>query len=61
MVTGREKTDMHPEMTEAADEAGVELLTLHTKEEIGDWMRRWYRKAGYKRLCLLLMNLKTII
>lgn len=44
-------------MDEAAEEAGEELqkhLSEWSAEDICTWVRKWYGKAGYKRLGRLL-------
>lgn len=44
-----------------AKEAGDELLVMCEEgsiPELADWWRRWYMKAGHKRLARLLMRIK---
>lgn len=48
-------------MDEAASQAGEELLKLGeeaTVSQVADWWRRWYLKAGHKRLARILMAVK---
>jgi len=48
-------------MDEAAAQAGKELMQLGmeaTVAQIADWWRRWYMKAGHKRLARILMGVK---
>jgi len=51
-----------PEQMDAyAAQAGDELLVMAeagTVAEVADWWRRWYMKAGHKRLARLLMRIK---
>jgi hypothetical protein len=51
-----------PEQMDAyAVEASHELLVMSesgTIAELADWWRRWYLKAGHKRLARLLMRIK---
>ena len=49
------------QMDTNAQEARKELLIIcesGTVPEVADWWRRWYWKAGYKRLARLLMAVK---
>ena len=51
-----------PEQMDAnAHEASKELLVMCESgsiPELADWWRRWYLKAGHKRLARLLMAVK---
>ena len=49
------------QMDTNAQEASKELLIMcesGTVLEVADWWRRWYMKAGHKRLARLLMAVK---
>lgn len=60
-MTEQEKATM-AQMDEAADEARQELmdgviLSGGKARDVAGWMKKWYAKAGYKRLCRILMEL----
>ena len=46
-------------MDKAAVEANLELVDLDTDSLLvaARWLRKWYLKAGYKRLCRQLLEL----
>jgi len=43
-------------MQAAADEAAKEFQATWTAKEVAVWMKKWYMKAGYKRLCKILLR-----
>jgi hypothetical protein len=50
---------VNPAMDAAAKEADLELDKIYDEGIAGDvavWIKRWYLKAGYKRLCRLLIR-----
>lgn len=51
----KEKSEIAIEMDAAAKAAAEELKKVKTAEEVAAWMKRWYMKAGYKRLSRELM------
>lgn len=52
----KEKSELSVQMDEAAIAAAEELKKIKTAEEVAAWMKRWYMKAGYKRLSRELMK-----
>jgi len=52
MMEKKSKEEIMREMDAAADEAAVELTGLDQTavKLVASWMKRWYMKAGYKRL-----------
>ena len=52
----KEKSDLSKQMDDAAKEAASELANVKTAKEVAAWMKKWYMKAGYKRLSRELMN-----
>lgn len=56
-MTDEEKTKMQQAMDSAAVSAAKELSPCKTVAEVADWWRRWYLKAGHKRLARLLMEI----
>lgn len=49
------------QMDAFAEEAGKELMVMSESgdiHEVADWWRRWYLKAGHKRLARMLMAIK---
>lgn len=52
-----EKFKMQQGMDSAAQKAAAELPSFTTVAEVADWWRRWYLKAGHKRLARLLMEI----
>jgi len=50
-------------MEQAAAEAAKELTAKMNTAQVGEWVAKWYMKAGYKRLAKLLIafskNAKT--
>ena len=43
--------DLQVQMDAASIEATKELQKNWTAQLLVDWLRKWYLKAGYKRLC----------
>jgi len=42
--------DIMDEMDAAAEQAAKEFQVTWTAEELAKWLKKWYMKAGYKRL-----------
>lgn len=55
MKEPKEKNEMQVAMDEALVEATKELSTLKTAADVASWLRKWFMKAGYKRLNRALM------
>jgi len=51
----KDKSEIAIEMDKAGKLAAEELKKIKTAEEVAAWMKRWYMKAGYKRLSRELM------
>ena len=44
------------EMEAAANEAAKEIPQLKEAQDVAKWLKKWYLKAGYKRLNRILMQ-----
>jgi len=44
------------QMDAEAAKAAQELQAVQTAQDVANWMRKWYVKAGYKRLSRLILT-----
>jgi hypothetical protein len=48
--------DQLAEMDAAAAMAAKEFVPTWTAQELAGWLAKWYMKAGYKRLCQIVLQ-----
>jgi hypothetical protein len=49
------KEEIMAKMNKAAGEAEAEFVKTWSGKQVGEWLKKWYMAAGYKRLCKVIL------